>query len=55
MFEAYPLKFPAAMTFKQFRTMSKYRSAKTGEYVKPGYAKTHPATTVKESDKKPKK
>jgi hypothetical protein len=31
---------------------SSYRSAKTGKYVKPGYAKTHPATTVKESNKK---
>lgn len=28
-----------------------YRSAKTGQYVKEGYAKTHPATTVKETSK----
>ena len=27
----------------------KYRSADTGRYVKPGYAKKHPKTTVKES------
>jgi hypothetical protein len=32
--------------------MAKYRSAKTGKYVKPSYAKSHPATTVKETDKK---
>lgn len=29
-----------------------YRSAKTGQFVKPGYAKTHPSTTVKETRKK---
>lgn len=28
-----------------------YRSAVTGRYVKPGYAKTHPKTTVKETNK----
>lgn len=27
----------------------KYRSAITGHYVSPKYAKTHPKTTVKES------
>lgn len=27
----------------------KYRSADTGQYVTPKYAKTHPKTTVKES------
>lgn len=26
-----------------------YRSAKTGRYVTPKYAKSHPATTIKES------
>jgi hypothetical protein len=31
------------------KTPPKYRSADTGRYVKPGYAKTHPKTTVKES------
>ena len=31
-----------------FFAMAKYRSAITGQYVKPGYAKTHPNTTVKE-------
>ena len=31
-----------------------YRSAKTGRYVKPSYGKSHPATTVKETNK-PKK
>jgi hypothetical protein len=30
-------------------TPPKYRDAGTGRYVKPGYAKTHPKTTVKES------
>ena len=29
-----------------------YRSAKTGRFVKESYAKTHPATTVKETNKK---
>lgn len=27
----------------------KYRDAGTGRYVRPGYAKKHPKTTVKES------
>ena len=27
----------------------KYRRADTGRYTTPGYAKTHPKTTVKES------
>lgn len=30
----------------------RHRSAKTGEYVTEKYAKAHPATTVKETDKK---
>lgn len=30
---------------------TRYRSAKNGQYVKPGYAKKHPNTTVKETDK----
>ena len=30
-----------------------YRSAKTGQYVKPEYAQKHPATTVKEPGPKP--
>lgn len=30
-------------------TPPRYRSAVTGKYVKPGYAKSHPKTTVKES------
>ncbi len=33
---------------------SKYRSAKTGQYVKPSYGKSHPNTTVKETDRKKK-
>lgn len=33
----------------------KYRDAGSGQYVKPGYAKTHPKTTVKETDKPKKK
>ncbi len=28
----------------------RYRSARTGEYVSPEYAETHPDTTVKETD-----
>jgi hypothetical protein len=27
--------------------MAKYRSAVTGKYVKPAYAKSHPKTTIK--------
>jgi hypothetical protein len=34
------------------KTTTSYRSAKSGRYVKPGYAKTHPSTTVKETNKK---
>lgn len=30
---------------------SNHRSAVTGRYVKPGYAKAHPSTTVKEKRK----
>ncbi|WP_193408753.1 multidrug transporter [Flavisolibacter tropicus] len=30
---------------------SSYRSAVTGRYVKPSYAKSHPNTTVKETNK----
>jgi hypothetical protein len=33
----------------------KARSAKSGKYVKPGYAKKHPSTTVIEHDKKRKR
>jgi hypothetical protein len=33
-------------------TVNHWRSAKTGRYVKEEYAKKHPDTTVKESDKK---
>ena len=33
----------------------KYRSAKTGKYVKPSYAKKHPSTTVSERVKPTKK
>jgi len=29
----------------------RYRSAKTGKYVKPGYAKSNTSTTVKETSK----
>lgn len=29
-----------------------YRSAKTGRYVTPRYGKTHPSTTVKETNKR---
>lgn len=32
-------------------TRTNYRSAVSGRYVKEGYAKTHPKTTVKETDK----
>ncbi len=32
-----------------------YRSAVTGKYVKEGYAKSHPKTTVSESKPKPPK
>jgi len=32
------------------KTPPKYRDAGTGQYVKPGYAKKHPKTTVKEED-----
>lgn len=31
------------------KALPKYRSAVTGHYVSPQYAKTHPKTTVKES------
>lgn len=31
-----------------------YRSAKTGQYVKPAYAKKNPTTTVKETDRRKK-
>lgn len=27
--------------------MAKFKSAKTGKYVKPGFAKKHPSTTYK--------
>jgi hypothetical protein len=30
-----------------------YRDSKSGEFVKPGYAKTHPATTQKEHNRPP--
>lgn len=33
----------------------KYRSAKTGQYVKKSYAEKHPNTTVAETEKKKKK
>lgn len=36
-------------------TQTNYRSAVTGRYVKEGYAKRHPKTTVKETDKVKKK
>lgn len=39
-------------TPKKPATQTDHRSAKTGEYVTPGYAKKHPATTVKETRKK---
>jgi hypothetical protein len=29
-----------------------YHDAKTGQFVKPGYAKKHPGTTFKESPRK---
>ncbi len=35
--------------------LPKYRDAGSGQYVKPGYAKAHPKTTVKEIDKPKKK
>lgn len=33
----------------------RHRDAKTGHYVKESYAKKNPNTTVRETDKKPKK
>lgn len=33
------------------KTQTRHRSAKTGRYVTERYAKKHPATTVKETDK----
>lgn len=34
------------------KTTTSYRSAVTGKYVSPKYGKTHPKTTVKETNKK---
>lgn len=34
------------------KSTTHYRSAKNGQYVTPDYAKKHPDTTVKETDKK---
>jgi hypothetical protein len=42
------------MAKKSSSVKTNFRSAKTGEFVKPGFAKKHPSTTVKESDKKKK-
>ncbi|MFZ5554950.1 MAG: hypothetical protein ACOZCO_17705 [Bacteroidota bacterium] len=39
---------------KKSTTQKVSRSAKTGKFVKPGYAKKHPATTVTEKMKKKK-
>ena len=36
---------------KKSNTITQFRSAKTGEFVTEKYAKTHPATTVKENNK----
>lgn len=36
---------------KNEKKIEHYRDAKTGEYVTPEYAKKHPSTTVKETDK----
>jgi hypothetical protein len=33
------------------KSSSSYRSAKTGRYVTPKYGKSHPSTTVKETNK----
>jgi hypothetical protein len=33
------------------KTVTHHRSAKTGQYVSENYAKKHPNTTVKETDK----
>ena len=33
------------------KTKTSYRDAGTGQYVKEDYAKKHPKTTVKETDK----
>jgi hypothetical protein len=35
------------------KTETRYRSAVTGEWVKPQYAKTHKTTTVRVTIKKP--
>jgi hypothetical protein len=34
------------------KTTTSHRSAKTGKFVTPGYAKKHPSTTVKERNKR---
>lgn len=38
---------------KKSNTITQFRSAKTGEFVTEKYAKSHPATTVKENNKLP--
>jgi|GEM_PF-1559606 len=38
-------------TKKPAPPVPKYRDAGSGQYVKPGYAKSHPKTTVREVDK----
>jgi hypothetical protein len=40
---------PMAGKPKAPKSPPKYRRADTGKYTTPGYAKTHPKTTVKES------
>lgn len=39
---------------KSTQSTTKYRDAKDGQYVTKEYAQKHPATTVKETDKKKK-
>jgi hypothetical protein len=34
------------------KTTTDFRSAKTGQFVKEGFAKKHPSTTVKETNKR---
>jgi hypothetical protein len=36
---------------KKSNIITQFRSAKSGEFVTEKYAKTHPATTVKENNK----
>lgn len=43
------------MAKKKTKTSTRYRRADTGQYTTEEYAKKHPKTTVKETDKVPRK